>query len=237
MVIGSARVDSKGKYSGDTAGDQKQTSGPDYKGEVSMQEMYQHKKGWYILRPKRVDYADEIAKAMERACNNKNIGYDQADRLQIMTYGTSTNTPCDCDCSSLVRRCIKEGTGIDVGNFTTGNERAKLIASGMFFDIGTYVTQSITPLFNGDVLVTKEKGHTVIVVSGNPRIAKDTEKYPKYTGTAKSLTDALRQVGENDTSIEHRTEIASHNGMSNYKGAYDQNVTLLRLLKCGELIK
>ena len=36
-IIGSARCDEYGRYSGGSAGDQKQTTKPDYKGEVSMQ--------------------------------------------------------------------------------------------------------------------------------------------------------------------------------------------------------
>ena len=34
-----------------------------------------------------------------------------------------------------------------------------------------FAVTSKTELFNGDILVTKSKGHTVIVVSGNPRKA------------------------------------------------------------------
>lgn len=37
----------------------------------------------------------------------------------------------------------------------------------MFDDIGGYAAGMV--LYNGDVLVTKTKGHTAIVTSGNPR--------------------------------------------------------------------
>ena len=32
-----------------------------------------------------------------------------------------------------------------------------------------YVSQAKTPIYNGDILVTKTKGHIVVVVSGHPR--------------------------------------------------------------------
>ena len=43
IIIGSARVDEKGTYSGGASGDQKQTSSTnDTKGEVSMKPFYVH---------------------------------------------------------------------------------------------------------------------------------------------------------------------------------------------------
>ena len=53
IMIGSARIDERGKISGGSAGDQKQKSlTNDTVGEVSMQTMYTHSKGWYIIRPR-----------------------------------------------------------------------------------------------------------------------------------------------------------------------------------------
>ncbi|MCM1223469.1 MAG: hypothetical protein NC548_54370, partial [Lachnospiraceae bacterium] len=49
-----------------------------------------------------------------------------------------------------------------------------LEATGLFEKRQAYVSQSRTPVYNGDVLVTKTKGHTVIVTSGNPRINGNT---------------------------------------------------------------
>ena len=78
IMIGSARIDERGKSSGGAAGDQKQVSSSnDTKGEVSMQPFYVHSKGWYILRPKSVTLSAKMAERMIAACNNKNIGYDQ----------------------------------------------------------------------------------------------------------------------------------------------------------------
>ena len=92
------------------------------------------------------------------------------------------------------------------------------------------------PVYNGDVLVTKTKGHTVIVTSGSPRTIQ-INHYPKYTGVSNSLVTALQNVGERDTTLAHRKEIAQANGISNYTGLAIQNTTMLKLLKQGTLIK
>ena len=87
IVIGSARIAENGKATGGQAGDQKQTSTPDYKGEVSMQEFYVSSKGWYVIRPKDKTHAKKIAERMETACNNPNIGYDQDGRYGVIKNG------------------------------------------------------------------------------------------------------------------------------------------------------
>lgn len=191
IMVSSARSDERGKYSGGKPGDQKQTSKTnDRRGEVSMQAMYTHRKGWYILRPKEVSHADAIAELGIKAANNPNIGYSQSDRLGVVKHGISTKVKTNADCSSLVRQAVKEATGRDPGNFTTANEARVLAATGLFTKI-SYVNQSNTPVYNGDILVTKTKGHTVIVASGNPRPrATVGNPYPVPTRTIK-LTDPM----------------------------------------------
>nr|DAF82184.1 MAG TPA: putative peptidoglycan binding domain protein [Caudoviricetes sp.]DAG43223.1 MAG TPA: putative peptidoglycan binding domain protein [Bacteriophage sp.] len=192
IMVSSARSDERGKYSGGKAGDQKQKSKTnDTRGEVSMQAMYTHRKGWYILRPKKVSHADAIAELGIKAANNPNIGYSQSDRLGVVKHGINTKVKTNADCSSLVRQAVREATGKDTGNFTTANEARVLAATGLFTKIA-YVNQSKTPVYNGDILVTKTKGHTVIVVSGNPRprVATAGNTYPVPTRTIK-LTDPM----------------------------------------------
>jgi hypothetical protein len=241
IYIGSARHDENGKYSGGQAGDQKQnsTTGNDMKGEVSIQAMYKHTKGWLVFRPRDATHAGILSCKMTSACNNKNIGYDQGNRLGIITAGIDTKKPTEGDCSSLVRECIIEATGIDPGNFSTADEAAKLKSTGLFEDSFAYVSQEKTPVYNGDVLVTKTKGHTAIVVSGSPRGNTSAKKsyYSKYTGSSNSLTDALAAVGEADTSKAHRAKIAKANGITGYTGTATENTKLLALLKVGKLIK
>lgn len=196
-IIGSARIDERGKATGGKAGDQKQKSIPDYKGEVSMQNFYVSSKGWYILRAKNPDIASKIALAMTIACNNPNIGYNQARRLDIIKDGTHSAKPTSCDCSSLVRQCVRE-SGIEVGNFTTANEASVLMATGHF---DKYVYTKGSDLYLGDILVTKTKGHTVIVTSGatrNPNtVAVPTVKMGTRGNNARLLQHNLNQCGYN----------------------------------------
>ena len=207
IMVGSARIDERGNASGGAAGDQKQTSATnDLAGEVSMQAMYSHSKGWYILRPKSAAHAAKMAALMKAACNNANIGYDQGNRLGVVQHGIMTAVKTECDCSSLVREVVKEATGKDPGNFTTANEAASLEATGLFESKRSYVSQSATPVYDGDVLVTKAKGHTVIVVSGNARKAASgsssapapsvsTAKIESAKGFDKTLAGAYKTIG------------------------------------------
>lgn len=165
-IIGSARVDENGKYSGGRDGDQKQASTPDYNGEVSMQKFYVHKKGWNIIRLKDPKQARNVAVAMVTACNNENIGYDQGGRNGVVKYGTASAVKTDADCSSLIRECFKEATGVDPGDFNTASEVKALQKTGL---VDVYPYKSGDLLYTGDILVTKTKGHTVAVVKGESR--------------------------------------------------------------------
>lgn len=196
IIIGSARIDENGKATGGKAGDQKQKTIPDYKGEVSQQNFYDVGKWGYVLRAKTIQAAKQIALSMIRACNNPNVGYNQNKRLEIIKYGTDSLTPTSCDCSSLVRQCVREA-GIEVGNFTTANEANVLVGTGQFDKIA--YTKNIT-LYLGDILVTKVKGHTVVVTSGNTRpnttqIAQPTVKLNSKGANAKLLQHNLNQCG------------------------------------------
>jgi len=234
IKIGSARSDERGKLSGGAAGDQKQTSNYDEKGEVSIQDFYVHKKGWIILRAKKDEHAEKQAQSMSTACANKNVGYSQSDRYGIIKLGTATKIPCNTDCSSLVRRCIMEATGTDPGDFNTASEVSALMKTGLFDQIEY---KSGEKIYTGDILVTKTKGHTVICVEGESRQKKTAKKYPKYKGNSLSIVDALQAVGETDTMLKHRKKIAAANNISAYTGSPTQNEKLLSLLKAGKLIK
>ena len=176
VIIGSARVDERGKYTGGTGGDQKQSSTPDYKGEVSMQDFYVHSKGWYVFIPKSTEVGKKIAQNMIDACNNSYLGYSQSDRYGVIKYGVHTITKTNCDCSSLVRACIKEATGKDPGDFNTSSEPDVLAKTGLFETKKSYTNGMSLP--SGTVLVTKTKGHTVIVTNGNDKVESNTPSSP-----------------------------------------------------------
>lgn len=222
--VSSARYDERGKIVGGKAGDQ---TGK----EVSEQNFYVHSKGWFVLRPKSETHAEKIAERMRSACNNPNLGYDQNQRTGVIKNGIDSKVKTECDCSSLVRACVKEATGKDPGNFNTSNEKGVLYATGLFEQVRTY--NSMLPLYVGDILVTKTKGHTVIVTDGKHR-GSEVKYYPQYKGNSVSLVDALVTMGIKST-FENRTKIANANGYKNYTGTAQENTFLLKLLKEGML--
>lgn len=229
VIIGSARHDEHGNcYSGGKAGDQ---TGQ----EVSTQKFYIHKNGWYVIRAKSADIANKLAKAMIDACNNENIGYDQSERYGVIKHGVHSKVKTESDCSSLVRACIIEASGKDVGDFNTASEKPVLEKSGLFEKAVSYHVGFT--LCNGDILVSKVKGHTVIVVSGAKTRKESTGYYKKYTGGSSSIVEALKAVGEKDVSKDHREAIAKKNGFSNYQFTASENSKMLSLLKKGKLKK
>lgn len=182
LKVGSARIDENGRVFGGRAGDQTGF-------EVAIEKFYIHSLGWVRLRPKDANVAEKIAERMRAACANNNIGYNQNDRLGVVLHGIDTKIPCGSDCSSLVRKCVQEATGVDAGNFTTGNEVQCLLKTGLFE--GAVNISSEAECANGDVLVTRSKGHTVIVVSGRSRVSAPTAN--SATGT-KSVDTVAREV-------------------------------------------
>ena len=169
VKVGSARIDENGKTHGGKAGDQNGK-------EVSTQAWYRHKKGWRVLRCKSADKADKIARAMQAACDNANIGYDQYQRDTLYNLAKTVDfdpgkvkTPCETDCSALVRVCLAYA-GIMVENFRTPNEASILLRSGEFIELkeSRYTDQS-SYLRRGDILVTRTQGHTVVVLSNGSK--------------------------------------------------------------------
>ena len=200
VYIGSARIDEHGKLSGGSGGDQKQTSIPDYKGEVSQQTFYVHQKGWVVLRAKNQAIAAKIAFAMATACNNKNIGYSQSDRLGVVKHGTSSKVPTNADCSSLVRQCVKEASGIDAGNFNTSNEKELLMKTGLFT---SFVYDKNTALCVGDILVTRTKGHTAIVTISTDQKKKSVNEIALEVIDGKWGTGAVRRQRLNQAGYKY----------------------------------
>lgn len=165
--IGSARIDENGKISGGKAGDQ---TGK----EVATQGWYLHKKGWVILRAKNPEAREKIAHCMEAICKNDHIGYDQGRGLyqiaQMVGFNPELITvDCESDCSESVRVCMAYA-GIKVPSFSTATERATLEKTGKFETITSpKYTQSSDYLMRGDILVTAQKGHTVVVLDNGPK--------------------------------------------------------------------
>lgn len=233
IIIGSARISEKGTVAGN-AGDQKQKTTPDYSGEVSMQKFYKHTLGWYVLRAVNVNVPAKLSEAMRKYCNDKKIGYSQKERNAIMKYDGRTNT--NCDCSSLVRRCIRDATNVTLADFTTAGEANALVNSGMFKNIGKY--RDGMKLYTGDVLVTCTKGHTAIVIEGYAR----AKTFPKYSGKLTGIDEIFKVIGatayydKTVTGARKRAPIARANGIGNYSGTEGQNIKLKTLARNGQLL-
>ena len=189
IKVGSARIDENGNAVHGRAGDQ---TGK----EVAIEPYYNHRLGWYMLRAKDSDKARKIGLAMTEACLNDNIGYDQSGRYDVIEclkiYGrlAKINKSTEADCSSLVRACCIQA-GINVGDFNTANEVAVLERTGAFHK-AVAVTPN-TKLQVGDILVTRSKGHTVIVTETDYK--PETQSKPKPGGkTKKSVEEVAREV-------------------------------------------
>lgn len=162
VLIGSARS----SYGNTAPGDQH--SGL----EVSTQKWYLHSKGWVLLRAKDAAAREKIALAMERACANNNIGYSQPTRNtlynDVKPFGfdpARTTKKVNTDCSALVRVCVNFA-GIAVGDFITSTEASALVATGAFDKLTDDAhCKRDDYLLRGDILVTRTKGHTVVVLS------------------------------------------------------------------------
>ena len=154
-----------------------------------------------MLRQKEAAATRKIGLVMVKSCLNNNIGYDQSERYGVINclkkYGriAKINERTEADCSSHVRACCIQA-GIQVGDFNTSSEVAVLERTGAFQK--AVIVTNDTKLCQGDILVTRSKGHTVIVTEGYPReekpVVKPTEKpKPNKTGK-KSLEEVAREV-------------------------------------------
>ena len=167
VMIGSARIDERGKISGGRDGDNNGR-------EVSTQSYYAKPASapWRVLRPKDAAKAARIAACMRMACANDHIGYNQSRRLTLYNLAkphgfdvSRVTQNCSTDCSALVRVCCAYA-GIAVGNFTTANEARMLLATGEFVEMTDRKYRAGSAyLREGDVLVTPGKGHTAVVLS------------------------------------------------------------------------
>ena len=186
VYLASAHGDENGKAHGGQAGDQTGN-------ELSVRSYYVHSKGWRVFRPLDPAKGLMIAKAAKAACDNPNIGYDQWQRntaynvAQRVGFDPSkVDTPCETDCSALVRLCCAYA-GIDVRNFDTSTEAAALMATGQFEELtGAKYTRSSDYLRPGDVLVTAVKGHTETCISYG-KYSAPAEPEPEKPATGRKV--------------------------------------------------
>lgn len=179
VKIGHAYSDENRSAKGGIAGDQTGN-------EVKTQNWYNRTKGWStVFRPKNSTVAEKIAKAMEQACANNKIGYDQSQRTTLFAKAKEKNwnlskitSKCECDCSSLVAVCVN-AAGIAVSkDMYTGNQKAVLKATGQFelLTDSKYLTYD-KHLKRGDILLGA--GHTAVVLSNGDYAKENTSKGEK----------------------------------------------------------
>lgn len=189
VKVGSARSSFGNTSPGDQAGGK----------EVSTQDWYLHSKGWYVYRARDPEEREKIALAMEKACENNDIGYSQPTRdmlwndVKASGYDPSKTTKkVNTDCSALVRVCCAYA-GIMLGDFITSNEGSVLVGSGQFdrLTADKYCKQA-DYLMRGDILCTRTKGHTVVVLTDGRKA-----EYPAITPAQPDVPsgDALTVTG------------------------------------------
>lgn len=181
VTIGHASIDERGRARGGAAGDQTGR-------EVCTRAWYN--KPWtVVLRPKNAAVAEKMAKAMEAACANNNIGYDQSQRTTLFAQAQANGwniaaikTKCETDCSALIAVCVN-AAGVTVSkDIYTGNEKQALINTGQFTAYtGRDYIASDAKLKRGDVLLGS--GHTAMVLS-NGKASADAD--PQKGGLNKS---------------------------------------------------
>lgn len=190
VTIGHASLDESKNIKGGAAGDQT-------RGEVCTRSWYS--KPWTtVIRPKDSTVAEKIATAMEQACANDNIGYDQSQRTTLYTQAKAVNwdlskiaVKCECDCSSLVAVCVN-AAGIKVSkDIYTGNEKSALKATGGFtvFVDSKYVSKSDN-LKRGDILLGN--GHTAVALSDG--IMVNASNMPASNPDNKTVDELAEEV-------------------------------------------
>jgi len=188
-MIGQASQDEKKQYHAGKAGDQTGR-------EVFTRSFYIYSGGWSgVLRCKSDVMREKIAVAMERACANPNIGYDQWQRMtlwsQVKLKGFDpqlATTPCETDCTALTCVCLAYA-GVPTKFLLIGNNsltsytmKKYLLNSGYF----EWITKkeylnSDKYLMRGDILL-KEKHHAAVnltngsMVKTNPVVVENVTK-------------------------------------------------------------
>ena len=178
--IGHASIDENGNATGGKAGDQ---TGK----ELCTRDWYT--KGWNVLlRPLRSDLAEKSAAAMEAACANSSIGYDQSGRNTLYQKAKAADfrlqdidMACECDCSSLVHVCAIAG-GANLTYGSNGHTTRTMVRE--FINSGDYVKLTDSKylisdkyVMRGDILV-KEGSHTAMVLTNG--IAAPVSDIPVY---------------------------------------------------------
>ena len=145
---------------------------------------------WYsfgqtmVYRWKDRDKAKKYAKIVKAFCENKNIGYDQNERVTLFNLlkknnwdYTKVNVPVECDCSELVGCAINcvEGKEVIPSWIYTGNLATLLEKTGLFEDVLTGSKYCSKPdyLMTGDIC-NKSGKHVISVIEDGALAGKSS---------------------------------------------------------------
>lgn len=204
IKIGHASIDENKRAHGGAAGDQT--------GKEVCTRLWYNRPWISVIRAKDSAAAEKIAMAMEQACANDNIGYDQYQRTTLYTQAKANNwdlskitVKCECDCSSLVAVCVNAAGILVSKDIYTGNQKAALESTGKF-DVYTAskYTGSASYLKRGDILLGD--GHTAIVLENGANVKVEPKK---------SVSDVTKEVIQgkwgNGTARKQKLEAAGYN--------------------------
>ena len=196
VKIGHASMSENGTIKG-KAGDQ---TGK----EVCIRSWYKHSKGWVTLEfidPVMGEYA---AEAMEKACANPDIGYNQYENgtlwNDVKPFGWDpgkTTKKVNTDCARLIRVCVqyavnKCGLDLIVPDFYTATLASVLMATGLFrkHTDSKYNAQD-KYLRRSMIQVTKTKGHTWIILENGAKSKDEIQPEQAYILGERTLRNGM----------------------------------------------
>lgn len=212
-MIGHAAKNENGTYQNGQVGDQTH---------VEVYTMRWYNRPWnVVLRAKDAIVREKLAKAMEMACDNEQIGYSQLTRNTLWNdvknnkFDTSKTTKAvNTDCSALVSVCCAYAgvptRFLQISNncLTTSTLRKYLLQSDMFEALtdSKYLT-SDKYLLRGDILLY-ERHHTAINL--------DDGIYANQSTELKSLDEIAQEVIDGKWGNDPQRRIALASAGYNY---------------------
>lgn len=174
VKVGNASISEKGTIRGD-AGDQ---TGK----EVYIRNWYKRSEGWVTLIPTDPAMLELTAVAMEHACANDDIGYDQTENRTLWNNvrdkgydPAKTTKKTETDCAELAALCAQfalasTGKNAVVADSYTANLADNLVKTGYFRKLteDKYTNQD-DYLLRGMIQVTRKKGHAWVVLSNGEK--------------------------------------------------------------------